>query len=219
MDSREFVAALVEEMEALFARLGDRQTLEAEAAGEPEVVPLLEVALTSELEAAEIAGGWLPTTPEIDAKMLLAEQCAEEMSHYRLISRRLEELGVDLSGFDPLAGGYSPLFEYLRGLRSTVERIAAGPFANEAIAEVRNLQFIDFCRAVGDEETARLYEERIHPDESRHHELGRRFLEEHATTPERQEQVTAAVRSTLAIADELRTLTEKNLGMRPIPSS
>ena len=135
---------------------------------------LLKLALKSELEASELSGFWMPTTPEIDAKMAFAQQCGDEMKHYVLITERLGELGEDLSGFDPLADGYSPLYQYLRGLRTTVERVAAGPFAREAIAEVRNAQFIDFCRAVGDTVTAQLYEGTIHPEEIHHHRVGRR---------------------------------------------
>ena len=219
MDATEFVASLVAEMDSLFARLGELETLEAESQGQVEIVTLLRLALDSELEASELAGLWMPTTPEIDAKLLLAEQCGDEMKHYALICRRLEELGEDLSGFSPLADGYSPLYHYLRGLRTTVERVAAGPFAREAIAEVRNEQFITFCDSVGDEGTARLYRDVIQPEEVKHHELARAILERLCTTPELQELAAAAVRSSLAIADELRTLAEKSTGMHPIPVS
>ena len=219
MDATDFVAGLVAEMEALFARLGERETLEAESEGRVEVVTLLRLALDSELEASELAGLWLTTTPEIEAKLLLAEQCGDEMKHYALLCRRLEELGQDLAGLTPLADGYSPLYHYLRGLRSTVERVAAGPFAREAIAKVRNAQFIAFCESVGDDGTARLYRDVIQPEEVKHHELARGILEHLCTTPELQALATAAVRSSLAIADELRTLAEKSTGKHPIPVS
>src|SRR4029078_8963192 len=107
----------------LFARLGETETLEAEAQGQADVVSLLKLALKSEIEASELAGFWLPSTPEVDAKLALAQECGEEMKHYSLISQRLVELGEDLAGFDPLAEGHSPLYQYLRGLRTTVERI------------------------------------------------------------------------------------------------
>ena len=143
MNSHEFVAALVAEMDGLFAQLGETDTLESEAEGRVDVVTLLRLALKSEMEASELAALWLPTTPEVDAKMCLALQCGDEMKHYGAISERLRELGEDLSAFDPLADGHSPLYQYLRGLRTTVERIAGGPFASEAIAQVRNTQFVD----------------------------------------------------------------------------
>ncbi|HSN87957.1 MAG TPA: ferritin-like domain-containing protein [Thermoanaerobaculia bacterium] len=219
MNSKDFVAGLMEEMEQIFARLGDTDTLESESDGQVDVITLLRLALKSELEASELAGLWMPTTPEVDAKMCLAQQCGDEMKHYGMISQRLTELGEDLTEFDPLSDGHSPLYQYLRGLRTTVERIAAGPFASEAIATVRNAQFVKFCREVGDEETARLYDETIQPEELHHHELGRRVLEKYATTPELQELAAAAVRNTLVIADELRNLAAKTTGFLSIPVS
>jgi len=219
VDGEQFVASLQAEMEGLFSRLGETETLEAESGGDVRVVTLLKLALTSELEASEIAALWMPTTAEIDAKLLLAHQCGDEMKHYDLILRRLAELGEDMSGYDPAQEGYSPLYHYLRGLRTTVERVAAGPFAREAIAEVRNAQFIEFCRTVGDDDTAKLYAEIIHPEEIHHHEMGAELLGKYALTEELQELAAAAMRSSLAIADELRTLTEKATGMRSIPVS
>lgn len=219
MDGKPFVAGLVAEMQALFAQLGERETLESESDGKVEVASLLKLALTSELEAAEIAAHWLPTTAEVDAKTVFAEQCSDEMRHYNLILARLGELGEDMRGFDPLAGGYSPLYHYLRELRTMPERMAAGPFTCEAVAEVRNAQFIAFCHAVGDGETAKLYETVIQPEEVHHHRLGREILERYATTPEVQAQVATAVRSALAIADELRSLAEKTTGLANVPVS
>lgn len=220
MDGKEFVASLVEEMEALFARLGETETLESEAGGERmDVASLLRLALKSELEASELAGFWLPSTPELDAKVLLAQQCGDEMRHYGLIGERLAELGDDLAGFDPLADGHSPLYQYQRGLRTTVERIAAGPFASEAIAQVRNQQFVRFCASVGDHGTARLYNEVIQPEEQHHHVLGRSIVEKYAVSPELQELAAAAVRNTLAIADELRSLSAKTTGLFNLPVS
>ena len=219
VDSKTFVAGLLDEMQALFAQLGEHETLENESDGQVEVVNLLKLALTSELEASEIAAYWMPTTPEVDAKTVLAEQCSDEMRHYNLIMDRLADLGVDMSDFDPLAHGYSPLYQYLRGLRTTMERIAAGPFACEAVAEVRNAQFIAFCETVGDTVTAKLYEDIIHPEEIHHHRRGREILEKYATTPEIQAQVANAVRSSLAIADELQNLSEKTTGLSSLPVS
>ncbi|MFL6201524.1 MAG: ferritin-like domain-containing protein [Thermoanaerobaculia bacterium] len=219
MNGKEFVAGLMEEMNQIFGRLGEIDTLESESEGQVDVVTLLRLALKSELEASELAGFWMPTTPEVDAKMCLAQQCGDEMKHYGLISQRLAELGEDLAGFDPLADGHSPLYQYLRGLRTTVERIAAGPFTSEAIATVRNAQFVNFCRSVGDDGTARLYDEVIQPEEQHHHELGRQVLEKYATTPELQELAAAAVRNTLAIADELRNLAARTTGVHNIPVS
>jgi len=219
MDSDDFCTGLVAEMHQVFAQLGEHETLESESQGNVAVVPLLKAALKSELEASELAGLWLPTTPEVDVKMTFAQLCGDEMKHYRLIAQRLEDLGENLDAFDAMSDGYSPLYQYLRGLRTTVERIAGGPFAREAIAEIRNTQFVQFCESVGDQATARLYSEIIQPEEVHHHHLGREILEKYATTPELQELAAAAVRNTLAIADELKDLAAKTTGVYNIPVS
>src|SRR4030095_2746099 len=118
----------------------------------------------------------MPATPEWEAKVAPALQCGDEMKHYGLITQRLAELGENLTDFDPLAEGHSPLYQYLRGLRTPVERIAGAQFASEAIAQVRNAQFVSFCRQAGDEDTARLYAETIQPEEAHHQHLGRGML-------------------------------------------
>jgi bacterioferritin (cytochrome b1) len=219
MDALDFVRNLRQEMDRLFGQLGERQTLESESEGQVDVVTLLKLALKSEIEASELAGYWMPTTAEIDVKMAFARQCGDEMKHYDLILKRLSELGDDSSAYDPAQEGYSPLYHYLRGLRTTVERVAAGPFAREAIAEVRNTQFIEFCRSVGDSGTAQLYVDIINPEEIHHHQMGYDLLAKYAVTEELQELAANAMRSSLAIADELRTLTERATGMRSIPVS
>ena len=118
-----------------------------------------------------------------------------------------------------LADGYSPLYQYVKGLKTTTERIAAGPFAREAIARVRNEQFIELCEQMGDSRTAALYRDIIQPEEIHHHELGRRVLERLCTSEELQHLAAQAARNTLAIADELQTLAERSTGMRSIPVS
>ena len=72
---------------------------------------------------------------------------------------------------------------------------------------------------VGDGDTAKLYQEIINPEETHHHEMGSQLLVKYALTEELQELAANATRSSLAIADELRTLTEKATGMRSIPVS
>src|SRR5262249_40535993 len=99
---------------------------------------------------------------------------------------------------------YGPLFQYLDSLTTTFERVAAGQFTREAIAVVKNRQFIEFCEHAGDRETAAMYRDVIEPDERYHHELGRSLLLRLATTPEAQAAAAAAARTTLTLADELQ---------------
>jgi hypothetical protein len=181
------------------------------------VKELLLVALRNEIEASEEAAMWLVGERDPELKLGLARQCGDEAKHYRLIAERLRAMGHDLSGFDPLAGGHSPMFRYLKSLESPAERIAAGPFAREALAQVRNDIFARFCDAKGDHETARLYREIIGPDEAYHHELGRRMLRRYARTAEDQERARRAVARTLQLAEELQEMQRLRAGISNAP--
>ncbi|MEN3330722.1 MAG: hypothetical protein V7641_87, partial [Blastocatellia bacterium] len=216
MESNEFVARLDAEIGAALARLG-----EMSAAGDaPETLTtdkLLRLALKNELEATELAAIWLATTEELDVKLALARQCGDEAKHYRMIVARLEEMGVDATQIDPRASGYSPLFEFLRTLESTPARVAAGQFAREGIALVRNQAFIDFCEARGDAETAALYRNIIQPDEQHHHELGRRLLARYALTAADQQVAHDAARRTLELAEEIQEMARMKAGISRAP--
>ncbi|MBI2466237.1 MAG: ferritin-like domain-containing protein [Candidatus Rokubacteria bacterium] len=217
MDAETFVRELDARNQELLRRLAPEATLEPEVEGALNVVNLLKVALKNEIEATETAARWLVTTEELDVKLALARQVGDEAKHYRLIADRLGELGFEAWGFNPLAKGYGPLFQYLDTLRTTVERVAAGQFTREAIAIVKNRQFIEFCEAAGDRETARLYRETIEPDERHHHDLGRRLLLRYATTPEAQAAAGRAAERTLELAEELQALALKTAGIHHAP--
>jgi hypothetical protein len=215
--SAEFVARLDADNQAALRSLEPDATLTPEVEGPLNVPNLLKVALRNELEATEIAARWLVTTDDVAVKLALARQVGDEAKHYRLIADRLGQLGIDAASVDPLAGGYGPLFKYLDTLGTTVERVAAGQFTREAIAVVKNRQFIEFCERVGDKATAALYRDTIEPDERYHHELGRRLLLRLATTPEAQAAATAAARRTLALAEELQKKALATAGIHHAP--
>ncbi len=217
MTAEEFVRHLEGENQGLLSRLAPDDTLKPEVEGELTVVNLLKVALKNELEATEIAARWLVSTEDVGVKLAFARQVGDEAKHYRLIGERLRTLGVDPGSVDPLAKGYGPLFNYLDTLPTTVERVAAGQFTREAIAVVKNRQFIEFCEHAGDRETAALYRDVIEPDERYHHELGRTLLLRLATTPDTQEAAARASRRTLALAEELQQKALSGAGIHHAP--
>jgi 1,2-phenylacetyl-CoA epoxidase catalytic subunit len=217
MTAEEFVRTLAAENDALLARLAPDATLKPEVEGALNVPNLLQVALRNEVEATEIAARWLVTTDDVDVKLAFARQVGDEARHYRLIAERLRAIGFDPDTIDPLAQGYGPLFKYLDTLTTTVERVAAGQFTREAIAVVKNRQFIEFCERAGDVETAKLYRDVIEPDERYHHELGRRLLLRLATTPEAQTAARAAAKKTLTLAEELQQKALAGAGIHHAP--
>ena len=217
MTAAEFVAGLDAENEAALRGLAPDATLKAEVRGALNVPNLLKVALRNEVEATEIAARWLVATDDVRVKMAFARQAGDEAKHFRMIAERLRELGVDPEAVDPLAGGFGPLFQYLDSLTTTVERVAAGQFTREAIAVVKNRQFIDFCERVGDAATATLYREVIEPDERYHHELGRSLLLRLAATEEAQARAARAARRTLELAEELQQKALATAGIHHAP--
>ena len=211
------IDAFLAELDAQNRRALDR--IGAAAACEPgaevTVAGLLLLALKNEIEAAECAAGWVTTSPRLDVKLALLRQAGDEAKHFRLIEKRLRELGVATDGFDP--GPPSPMLVYLSKLEAMEERVAAGQFTREALAVVRNEEFIRFCQSRGDEATAALYGDVIQPDERHHHELGRRLLAQVALTDAAQASARRAAQRTLEIAEELQEIARIKRGISRAP--
>lgn len=210
-----FLVELDAQNEAALTRIGEAAA--REPTGEVTVAKMLTLALKNEMEATECAAAWIATTPEIDVKLALARQAGDEAKHYRMIEARLAELGVAPGSFDPFANGKSPLLQWLLGLEGTVARVAAGQFTREALALVRNAEFIRFCRDAGDDVTARLYDETIQPDERHHHQLGRKLLLSLATTTEAQRLAREASAHVLSMAEELQEIARLKTGISRAP--
>jgi hypothetical protein len=190
-----------------------RTSLAEDAPADP--ARLLLVALANELGVSELAAAWMPSTPELDVKLAFARQSGDEAGHFQLVEARLATLGHDLSSFAPPAE--HPLFQYMRGLTSTVERVAAGLFTLEALAHGVNENFIALCERHGDAETARIYREYIQPDELAHGQLGRRLLEKYAATPAQQAAARATVGRVLELAAATRAKAAAKLGAACFP--
>lgn len=215
MDSK----ALVQELEAFnqtqLAKLGDITMLTGEAAPQADVVQLLRIALANEISVSELAAVWMPTTPEWDIKVALAQQAGDEAKHFKLVESRLNARGVTLTNF--AMPPENELFTYLKSLCTPVEKVAAGQFTLESIAYKVNENFMRYCRQLGDEETARLYEHVIQPEELQHHQMGKRLLEKYATTDEAQRLAKEAVAKTLEIAASVRQRVAEKLGTHCFP--
>jgi len=189
-----------------------RTSLADGAAGDP--AQLLQIALANEINVSELAATWMPTTRELDVKLAFARQAGDEAGHFQLVADRLAQLGFDVATFAPAD---SPLFQYLRSLTTTVERIAAGLFTLESIAYSVNENFMAFCEQRGDAETVRIYREYIQPDEHAHQQLGQRLLARYATTPELQHEARATVARLLELAGATRATAAARLGTACFP--
>lgn len=216
MQPSDFLAELDRAVQSRLDEIGE-SAAGAEPGAHLGVPELLTTALKKELEASEEAALWLVSEPDVEVKLALARQCGDEAKHYRLIEARLRELGVDTAGAQAQIGDHSPMFKYLAGLTTTVERVAAGQFTREALARVLNEAFIDYCESKGDADTARLYRDTIQPDEAHHHELGRRLLLRLAVTDEEQSRARTAALRTLEIAQEIQEVARLKKGIARAP--
>jgi len=199
LDPAEFAGALDAELVRALAHLGEI------SAGAPredaKVGDLLVAALKDELEAAEIAAIWMAAESDLELKLGLARQVGDEARHFRLLSDRLRQIGIDPDGLDPRGRGYSHTFRYLKGLQTPAERLAANA-TREALTRMRNARVATLFASRGDEESARLYREVIGPDEAWHLDFARRMLPRYALTVEDQERARLAMARTLQLADD-----------------
>jgi uncharacterized ferritin-like protein (DUF455 family) len=175
---------------------------------------LLQIALANEINVSELAAAWMPSTRELDIKIAFARQAGDEAGHFQLVADRLTALGFDVASFVQTD---NPLFQYLRGLATPVERIAAGLFTLESIAYGVNENFMAFCERRGDAETVRIYREYIQPDEQAHQQLGQRLLARYATTPDLQQVAQDTVARLLEIAGATRATAAARLGTACFP--
>jgi uncharacterized ferritin-like protein (DUF455 family) len=183
------------------------------ATGDP--TALLHVALANEISVSELAAVWIPTTSEVDVKIAFARQAGDEANHFMLVNDRLVALGVDVSVWVPPPD--NPLFQYMKQLSTTVERIAAGLFTLESIAHGVNENFMALCAQRGDHETVRIYREYIQPDELAHQQLGQRLLEKYATTDALRTIARDTVGKVLDIAQAARAKAAEKLGTACFP--
>ena len=214
MGSQTFVKELEASNQALLSKFGDAGLPGGETSP-VEVKPLLQIALANEISVSELAAAWMPSTPEVDVKIALAQQAGDEANHFSLVEGRLNALGIPTADFVPPERNL--LFAYLRSLETTVERVAAGQFTLESIAYRVNERFMNYCAQLGEHDTVKLYQNRIQPDELHHHHLGKMLLEKYAITPDAQQRARQAASKTLEIALELRLLTTQQLGTACFP--
>lgn len=216
MGGEVFVQQLKGENETLLVKLDAAPVVNPASGADASIAALLKIALKNEIEAAEIAAQWVPTTSELDAKLALARHAGDEARHYQLLADKVRDLGILLDGYDPLSPP-SPVLVYLRTLEQTVERVAAALMAREAMAGRRNAQFMKFLEVVGLKEIAQLYRDVINPDEETHHRAGCALLARLAVTSQQQESARRAARRLLEIGEEVRSAALAKTGAPVIP--
>jgi bacterioferritin (cytochrome b1) len=154
-----------------------------------ERIRVMKSRLFNELRAADLFGGWLKTTPELDVKATMAESAHEEMEHAQLLSKRIRDLGADPFDYQPLPAQIA-MFNAMEGLGDTCERIAGLSLAGETVANY----LIQMClKSPQVPEWIKQPYRRITQDEEGHGRVPQEFLKRYAATEERQDRVRRAV--------------------------
>ncbi|HEU5323316.1 MAG TPA: ferritin-like domain-containing protein [Methylomirabilota bacterium] len=194
-DPREFVRALAAENAAFWQ--GRDVRLDPAAPAPRRLAQIryrMRQGVYNELRSVELIAAWLPHVPEREVRELLPGQLDDEHRHWRLLRRRLLDLGEDPDAYRPLPA-WEALFDWLVACRTrpTLDKLAMFQFAGETQSCDGFETLIALAEDV-DPETAALYRTQILPDEYRHAAIGRRALTLLADTPERQAAARAACR-------------------------
>jgi len=196
-DPRAFVAGQIEVIHAFCDQL-DRKLPSYSyipLTTDEQRVLVMQSRLFNEFRAADVFGGWLPTTPELEVKYLLSEACHEEHGHARLLMERIRGMGAE-----PFAYGPPPeqiaLFHTMHGLETTVERLAAFQLAGEGVASHLIKRAIDSDSVP---EWIKQPYRRIIEDEDEHGSSPVHLLETYAVTAEAQRLVRRGVRLGLSL--------------------
>ena len=191
MTSSEFVQELRNKVSAFCATLDDRPPAYSYVPlkTDEERVRVMKSRLWNELRAADLFGGWLKTTPEIEVKTMMARSAAEEMVHAGLLSARIRELGADPFDYRPLPAQMS-MFNAMEGLRDSCQRLAGFSMGGEGVANY----LIEKCLAAPSvPDWIKAPYKRILADEEGHGSGPEEILERYATTPECQDATRRAV--------------------------
>ncbi len=200
MTSREFVQELREKVGHFCTTLDERPPAYSYVPlrNDEQRVRVMKSRLFNELRAAELFGGWLKTTSELDVKAVMARSAHEEMVHAALLSARIRELGADPFAYRPLPAQMS-MFNALEGLSGTCERLAGFSMAGEGVANY----LIKKCLAAPSvPDWIKAPYEQILADEEGHGSGPEEILELHAISPERQDATRRAVAMRLVLLRE-----------------
>jgi hypothetical protein len=174
-----------------------------------ERIRVMQSRLFNEMRAADLFGGWLKTTPELDVKATMAESAHEEMVHAQLLAKRIRDLGAEPFAYKPLPAQMA-MFNAMEGLSETCERIAGLSLAGETVANY----LIQMCLNSPDvPEWIKQPYRRITQDEEGHGSVPQEFLKRYATTDEIRDRVRRAVAMRMVLFREyLASLNRWSMG-------
>ncbi|WP_254546378.1 rubrerythrin family protein [Halomarina pelagica] len=209
MDADEFTATVREECERELDRLGSEKALVAATAARLDREHVLASAARAELRAVETFESWAASESAEAARAAFVDAAEREREHADRVVALLDE---DVEP-DPDA---DPLHEYLRGLDSTAERVAAGMVGRPMVTDRTLLQTINFFVNESDERTADRFRE-LRGETREMVEEGARLLEEVCEGDDDWERAEEAAVEVVERAYEEYAETLEGMGVDPRP--
>lgn len=135
MDSKAFVVELTEQVGAFCRGFDDAPPAYSyiPCITDDQRAMVMKSRFHNELQAADLYGAWLHSTPELEVKAIMAHSANEEVEHAGLLAERIKGLGHDPFDYRPLPA-QTAMFNALAGLQGTCARIAGFPLAGETVA-------------------------------------------------------------------------------------
>jgi hypothetical protein len=106
----------------------------------------------------ETLAGWVPTTPELEAKVLFGRHVWDFAQHADQLGRRTGELRVQLQYSHPPTPGYLGVLEALSGVEGTIERVSGFYDVLVPDLERRFREYVAATDPIDDEPSIRIIE-------------------------------------------------------------
>lgn len=200
MDSSAFVDEIMGQVSSFCARFDDDPPAYSyiPCESDDQRAMVMKSRLHNELQAADLYGSWLHSTPEFEVKTLMAHSGNEEMEHAGLLAERIRGLGHDPFDYRPLPA-QTAMFNALAGLQGTCARIAGFPLAGETVATYLIGMSL---RSPSVPEWIKEPYRRINEEEEQHGSLPQGVLREYATTDDLQDSARRAVAMRMTLFGE-----------------
>ena len=214
MDSRLFAKQILMKTEnaadAISKELQDRPTLDP-----PALIRTLKAHMWREFSLGVLpASKQITLLPpgDVEMKVLLAQQSAEELLHYQVLAELIAELGGDpeLTHYEPTEEDIA-LYNHTYGPDTLLGITGAFQVSGEVIL----IEVLKSLIRIVDKRMGEVIRDRVLAHEGSHVRNGRLLLERYATTPEGQAAVEASVNAMIELRKKSRR--EKLYPFSPSP--
>jgi hypothetical protein len=198
LDPKEFVRELEARLERVVQANRDREVhMVLGEIDRAEILVRLGQGRYNEIRNARLCGKWMSDSPIewIDVQLNLAKQALDEARHYKLLTKRLIDIGMAPTFFEPIPE-WIELFSRHDRRETVLEKIAGMQFVGEGLTFVGNARFIERAGQT-DPQTVALYRDPIQRDETFHASWPKRAFARYATTAELQDRIRDAVEAAI----------------------